>query len=96
MPHSAASDLGLHCLPVTHLGVSSLHRVTHETLPLILMQLLITNMCLVHMGSAFKGTRKGDSFCVFLFCFSARQVPSEKGFTLKGKNLLPGSKFFPF
>ena len=22
MPHSAASDLGLHCLPVTHLGVS--------------------------------------------------------------------------
>ena len=20
MPHSAASDLGLHCLPVTHLG----------------------------------------------------------------------------
>ena len=24
MPHSAVSDLGLHCLPVTHLGVSSL------------------------------------------------------------------------
>ena len=23
-PHSAASDLGLHCLPVTRLGVSSL------------------------------------------------------------------------
>ena len=28
-PHSAASDLGLHCLPVTHLGVSSLQCVTH-------------------------------------------------------------------
>ena len=27
MPHSAASDLGLHCLPVTLLGVSRLQRV---------------------------------------------------------------------
>ena len=27
MPHSAASDLGLHCLPVTCLGVSSLQSV---------------------------------------------------------------------
>ena len=27
MPHSAALDLGLHCLPVTHLGVSSLQWV---------------------------------------------------------------------
>ena len=27
MPLSAASDLGLHCLPVTRLGVSSLQRV---------------------------------------------------------------------
>ena len=27
MLHSAASDLGLHCLPVTHLGVSSLQWV---------------------------------------------------------------------
>ena len=26
-PHSAASDLSLHCLPVTHLGVSSLQWV---------------------------------------------------------------------
>ena len=26
-PHSAASDLGLHCLPVTHLGVSRLQWV---------------------------------------------------------------------
>ena len=26
-PHSAASDLGLHCLPVTRLGVSNLHLV---------------------------------------------------------------------
>ena len=28
MPHSAASDLGLHCLPVTRLGVSSLQCVS--------------------------------------------------------------------
>ena len=27
MPYSAASDLGLHCLPVTHLGVSNLQWV---------------------------------------------------------------------
>ena len=27
MPCSAASDLGLHCLPVTHLGISSLQWV---------------------------------------------------------------------
>ena len=27
MPHSAASDLGLHCLPVTLLGVSRLQWV---------------------------------------------------------------------
>ena len=28
MLHSKASDLGLHCLPVTHLGISSLQWVT--------------------------------------------------------------------
>ena len=28
MPHSVASDLGLHCLPVTCLGVSSLQLVS--------------------------------------------------------------------
>ena len=27
MPHSAASDRGLHCLPITLLGVSGLKRV---------------------------------------------------------------------
>ena len=27
MPHSAASDLGLHCLPATRLGVTSLQWV---------------------------------------------------------------------
>ena len=27
MPHSAASDLGLHCLPITLLGVSQLQGV---------------------------------------------------------------------
>ena len=29
-PHFAASDLDLHCLPVTILGVSQLHWVTSE------------------------------------------------------------------
>ena len=31
MPHSAASDLGLHCLPITLLGVSRLHLVNHNS-----------------------------------------------------------------
>ena len=30
-PHSAASDLGLHCLPVTGLEVSSLQRANYQT-----------------------------------------------------------------
>ena len=30
MPHSAASDLGLHCLPFTHFGVSSHQRVKRK------------------------------------------------------------------
>ena len=32
MPHSAASDLGLHCLPMTLLLVSRLQRVKHYNL----------------------------------------------------------------
>ena len=32
-PHSAASELGLHCLPVTHLGVSSLKWVNRYCRP---------------------------------------------------------------
>ena len=32
MPHSAASDLGLYCLPVTLLGISRLKRVDHYNL----------------------------------------------------------------
>ena len=34
--HSAASDLGLHCLLVTHLGVSSLQRVKKEFIMLFI------------------------------------------------------------
>ena len=49
MPHSAASDLGLHCLPVTLLGVSRLQWVKLvllvKTMPLVLMQLKITKTC---------------------------------------------------
>ena len=42
----------------------------------------------------FKGNRytsRGDNSVKIVFC-----LPSEKGSTLKGKNLLLGSKFFPF
>ena len=31
MPHSVASDLGLHCLPVTLLGVSRLQWVNNQS-----------------------------------------------------------------
>ena len=31
MPHSAASDLGLHCLPITLLGVSRLQCTIYST-----------------------------------------------------------------
>ena len=34
-------------------------------------------------------------FCDFLFAFLLMEVPSEKGSTLKGENLLYGSKFLP-
>ena len=36
---SVASDLGLHCLPVTLLGVSRLHCVKEEDLLIILEQI---------------------------------------------------------
>ena len=35
-PHSAASDLGLHCLPITHLRVSRLQWVKEKYLMIIL------------------------------------------------------------
>ena len=35
MPHSAASDLGLHCLPITHLGVYGLQWANHSILNFI-------------------------------------------------------------
>ena len=44
-PHSAASDLGLHCLPVTLLGVSRLQWVNADTAQ-------ITNVCSLRVGSA--------------------------------------------
>ena len=37
MPHSAASDLGLHCLPITFIGVSRLQwvkQVIKQTVPI--------------------------------------------------------------
>ena len=48
MPHSAASDLGLLCLPFTHLGVSSLQWANQTTLigkNLIRIKLLSLNIC---------------------------------------------------
>ena len=38
MPHSAASDLGLHCLPITSLGVSQLQWVNEWQMPAILYE----------------------------------------------------------
>ena len=40
---------------------------------------------------------EGGNFSDLPVCYPADQVPSEKEYTLKEKNLLPfGSKFFPF
>ena len=38
---------------------------------------------------AFGFSYKGDSFCDFLFGYSANQASSEKGSTKKGETLLP-------
>ena len=43
MPHSAASDLGLHCLPITLLGVSRLQWVNWKVLLFFLY--LQENIC---------------------------------------------------
>ena len=45
MPHSAASDLGLHCLPITLLGVSSLQWVSIAIV--IYCSILIHIQCLM-------------------------------------------------
>ena len=42
MPHFAASDLGLHCLQITHLGVSSLQWV-NLFMPIRLVNLVSWN-----------------------------------------------------
>ena len=39
---------------------------------------------------------KGDNFCDFLFAFLHTQFSSEKGSTLKGKNLLPREQILSF
>ena len=41
MPHSTESDLGLHCLPVTNLGVSNLQCVKSLLTHISVMLLLI-------------------------------------------------------
>ena len=47
-PHSAASDLGLHCLPVTHLEVSSIFQ---SDISRSLM--LEVKLCTAHLCSLF-------------------------------------------
>ena len=54
-PRSAASDLGLHCLPITLLRVSRLQWVTGWGLDT--------------SGRVFTITGKGDDFCDFPFAF---------------------------
>ena len=73
-PRSVASDLDLHCLPITLLGVSRLQWVKPE---------LKTNPKILYLNSCHtysKGLK---------ISFSARQAISEKGSILKGKKFLP-------
>ena len=78
-PHSAASDLGLHCLPITLLRVSRLQWVN-----LKLCMLFSKNS---HHGSSSMFREwvhlQGRQFCQNCLC-----LPSEKGPTLKEENLL--------
>ena len=47
MPHSAASDLGLHCLPITLLGVSRLQLINKHLLHILDGLWCILNLTLV-------------------------------------------------
>ena len=62
-PRSAASDLGLHCLPIALLGVSRLQWI--KTSPLILMQIKTTNMCLVRVGSYILSVKHHNKTQIF-------------------------------
>ena len=94
MPRSAASDLGLHCLPVTLLGVSRLQWVNNYMCWVLISETLLLkglNILVVFLSCFAR-----DMTYVTLVCFPAHQT-SEKESTLKGKNLLlKRSKFFSF
>ena len=60
-PHSATSNLGLHCLPVTLLGVSRLQWVNlYLTYPK-----LVRPFNLYHLMDKINGQQIDDSFLVF-------------------------------
>ena len=60
MPHSAASDLGLHCLPITLLRVSRLQWVNYCTVQLGFSKLL-GKLVLKYVSTYTKGTLKQRS-----------------------------------
>ena len=63
-PRSAASDLGLHCLPVTRLGVSSLQWVTSRK---------HTYMILTPLNPQFYIVKLGFTGVYFIFLISAQK-----------------------
>ena len=59
MPHSAASDLGLHCLPISLSGDSRIQWVNYY--------LIQPNYCTVHLCFFFKTTGKTcGKVCIYL------------------------------
>ena len=64
MPHSAASDLGLHCLPITLLGVSRLQWVT----PVLGGHMKPCKLCCCHMRVSMEPILQVFSF-FFSICF---------------------------
>ena len=88
-PRSAASDLGLHCLPITLLGVTRLQWVNciwsklqfyHKEGPLLQNTLL-----------GFLSFLTSQITYITSCLLSIHLSPPEKGSTLKGNNLLPFS-----
>ena len=100
MPHSVASEMGLHCLPVTNLGVSSLKRVKYNILSFQIWSIYSRNCILEGLSLDLS-----DSYNIYwYFFFSLLRIKKTNRYfkgnwcTFKGDNLsvlfrLPSEKW---
>ena len=69
MPHSVASDLGLHCLPVTRLGVSGLRWVNASVLSVCLPICQSLHSCLcMHLWTHTQKHASVDTYTKTCIC----------------------------